>query len=106
MMMDWFELYEDQIKQHGIKSPDQPPLRAALYRSGLRSTILPPEYNLRLIFPSFAGAMPVKILHGRGAPLLLAKYTANRTLKQRVLSPYKWSFPLRIIYKLLGKKNV
>lgn len=106
MMNEWFTLYEEQIKENGIKSPDQPPLRAALYRSNVKSTVLPPEYNLRTIFPTAVGSMPVKILHGRGAPLLFAKKTSNRSLKPRTLHPYSLSFPLRLIYKLMGKKNV
>jgi len=106
MMEEWFTLYEKQLAKHGPKSPDQPPLRAVLYRSNVKSTILPPEYNTRLIFPVGLGSMPAKILHGRGAPLWLAKRTVNRSLRPRTVDPYFWSLPLRIIYKLRGIKNV
>jgi len=106
MMQDWFTLYQKQIEERGIKSPDQPPLRAALYRSDVKSTILPSEYNFRVIFPGAAGAMPVKILHGRGAPLWWAKHTVNRKRCARTLNPYRDSIILRIINKVLGGKNI
>ena len=108
MMEDWFSLYEEQIRERGVKSPDQPPLRAALYRSSLNTTVLPPEYNFRLIFPNAAGEMPVKILHGRGAPLFVAQRLVNRTGdRSRIFDFYRMSFFLRIFYKfILKQKNV
>jgi hypothetical protein len=61
----WLMLY-DAV---GV-SFDQATLRAALWwahsRCGLRSWVLPPEYNLRTPKPWLTGAgMAVKILHGR-----------------------------------------
>lgn len=108
MMEEWVRLYDMQLKEYGIKSPDQPPLRAALYRAKeLKKLVLPPEYNLRVAFPCFAGGgLPVKIVHGRGGPLFLAKRKVNKSSIPRVFSFYRDSFLFRIFYKLRGKKNI
>ncbi len=109
MLEEFLALYEEQLKRDaGKKSPTQPPLRAALYRATkLRILILPPEYNFRVSFPCFAGGnMRVKVIHGRGGPLFLAKRFVNRSLDARIFNFHKWSFPLRAINKLRGIKNI
>jgi len=65
LVRHWLKLYDDV----GV-SFDQATLRAALWwancRLGLRSWVLPPEYNLRTPKPWLTGSgMAVKILHGR-----------------------------------------
>ena len=61
----WLRLYDSV----GIQF-DQATLRSALWwassKRGLRTWILPPEYNLRTPKPWLTGSgIPVKILHGR-----------------------------------------
>lgn len=59
---------------------DQASLRSALWwatQRGLRSWILPPEYNLRTTKPWIAGqGMAVKVVHGRLAPEIRAPLAA------------------------------
>lgn len=56
---------EYKTMRSGKKPHEQPALRKELYRSDIRSTILPPEYNIRTPFPMFKGGNSyVKILHG------------------------------------------
>jgi hypothetical protein len=47
---------------------DQATFRVALFESKIRFTVLPPEYNCRVSFPSYVHG-PVKIIHGRGPEL-------------------------------------
>lgn len=64
MVARWLELYGKHFGETG-RLDDQPPLRVALYESDLRIAILPPEYNVRLIYPGSVGRGRIKILHGR-----------------------------------------
>jgi hypothetical protein len=64
MLEDWKRRYEDTVARVGETRSDQPALRKALYESSIQFTILPPEYNFRLPFPSYAHDS-VKIFHGR-----------------------------------------
>lgn len=62
----WEEYYQAQILKYPERIDDQESLRRALYFSTLRIMVLPPEYNLRTIFPGFVGGgVYVKIIHGR-----------------------------------------
>lgn len=64
----WEKIYTAQRdgEPHGSKPHDQPSFRKALYKSGLKSTILMPEYNMRTIFATYVGGNgQIKILHGR-----------------------------------------
>ena len=65
LIRHWLKLYD----REGIKF-DHATLRAALWwascHCGLRTWVLPPEYNLRTPKPWLTGAgIPVKIVHGR-----------------------------------------
>ena len=63
---DWKEEFRTQAPQEGRNLCDQPPFRSALYRSAVRFTVLPDEYNLRIIFPHLVGGNThIKLLHGR-----------------------------------------
>jgi hypothetical protein len=70
---------------------DQPAFREALYRSGLRYAVLPPEYNLRTCFPFFVGGnAEVKIVHDRGASLdrgIAAVRATPKTVLPRAFDP-------------------
>lgn len=66
LIRDWADIYSEQLKNKVPVKHDQLAFRKALYFSDIRSTILTPEYNMRLNFPVFKGANSVaKILHGR-----------------------------------------
>lgn len=66
----WDKIYARQRCSPAPPSHDQPAFRQALYHSGIKSYVLPPEYNLRTPLPMFKGAgLNAKILHGRGASL-------------------------------------
>lgn len=77
LLRDWGTLYTQLARLFvetpgGRKKPlrDQPALRTALFKSRARICVLPPEYNLRTVYPWFVGGNArVKILHGRGATL-------------------------------------
>jgi len=79
---EWSNIYKEYYDKN-ITKKDQPSLRKALYSSSIRFYIIPPEYNLRTIFPYFAGNMKVKILHGRGKSLLRAKKNINNKITLR-----------------------
>jgi len=78
----WIKTY-NEFRDEGITINDQPSFRKALYDSFVRFYILPPEYNLRTVFPYFAGTMPVKIIHGKGISMERAKRNINKSHKVR-----------------------
>lgn len=86
---------------------DQPAFRTALWRSGLRFYVLPPEYNFRFPMPSFIGGFSyVRILHGRGRSRrrLARRLTRQRTLP-RAYVPWHWPFmAVRRRLRLLRRK--
>lgn len=66
LFKEWAAYYRDLLSETPARvRHDQPALRKVLYHSDIRGLVLPPEYNLRTIFPMFKGNMPAKILHGR-----------------------------------------
>ena len=85
MLSAWLALY----RVHATKAPplrmrDQPSFREVTYKSSLRISTLPPEYNC--VFRRPTGLCgPVKILHGRGNHEQLAKLL-NRTVTFRAVS--------------------
>lgn len=62
---------------------NQPSFRRAVYESGLRITVLPPEYNCRIPFPGFVHTK-VKIIHGRSESFSALADELNKTLRPRV----------------------
>lgn len=65
-LKEWLAAYELQMTLPVKPSHDQPAFRRALYFSKLRLTILPDEWNLRVIYPHLIGGnAQVKIIHGR-----------------------------------------
>jgi hypothetical protein len=70
LINQWRDIYNKQLKSDNPPCHDQPALRKALYYCDLHLAILPPEYNIRTIFPVFVGGnAKAKILHGRGETL-------------------------------------
>ncbi len=69
---------------HGLH--EQPTLRKALFESGLRLYILPPEYNFRTIFPNFAGGK-ISMLHGRMKQWGKFVEEINRSHYPRIVCP-------------------
>jgi hypothetical protein len=63
--------------------PNQPSFRRAVYESGLRIAVLPPEYNCRVPFPGFVHTK-VKIIHGRSDCLPTLAKELNKTMLPRV----------------------
>jgi hypothetical protein len=68
ILATWLALYEAEAaaKIQAGQAPwhDQLALTRAVYSSGLRFFVLPPEYNCRIIFPQFVSG-PVYIAHCR-----------------------------------------
>jgi MoaA/NifB/PqqE/SkfB family radical SAM enzyme len=64
MFARWLALAEEARKSPVPHTQDQPSLRRAIYESGLRVAVLPPEYNFRLVCSGFARG-PIKLIHGR-----------------------------------------
>jgi hypothetical protein len=63
---EWLQAFRSQVLQPGDSRRDQPPLRRKLYHSNLRMCALPPEYNLRVIYPYLVGGNArLKVVHGR-----------------------------------------
>jgi hypothetical protein len=85
VFLSWAAIVKNQRSQVQNECDDQPAFREAVYKSTLNFTILPPEYNYRPIFPAFAGGnMKVKILHGRGSSMRMARRRVNRELSARI----------------------
>jgi hypothetical protein len=86
----FFHRWESLYRAHHQRSPrmtDQPAFRQALYESDVRLAVLTPEYNLRTVFPAFAGGhAKVKILHGRPPSLDRLCPIVNGGLGPRVFS--------------------
>jgi hypothetical protein len=85
----WISLLASQPAD--ARGVDQPAFREALYRSGLRFAVLPPEYNLRTCFPFFVGGnAEVKIIHDRGESLdrgIAALQATPKTVLPRAIDP-------------------
>ena len=65
-LKEWLTAYEQQMALPVKPAHDQPAFRRALYFSKLRFTILPDEWNLRVIYPHLIGGNArVRIIHGR-----------------------------------------
>jgi hypothetical protein len=86
LLESWGQYYEEQQAETG-QMDDQPALRRALWSSGARISILPPEYNFRFVMPSFAGRGGVKILHGRDSDMEELKERINRSGSPRIFLP-------------------
>jgi len=86
MFADWQKFYDEQLSSTG-QPDDQPALRRALWESGIRLGVLPPEYNFRFVLPAFAGRGPVKILHGRHTDLASLASRINASGSPRVFLP-------------------
>jgi hypothetical protein len=82
---EWARIYREHLALDPPPMHDQPALRQAVYDSSISCTVLPPEYNLRTIFPYFAGGnLPVKILHGREPSLSAIRRIVNDATVPRV----------------------
>lgn len=104
MLTDWERRYERVVCEVGEARSDQPALRKSLYENPVQFTVLPPEYNFRLPFPSYA-YNSVKVLHGRvpnprkAAPKI-NKYTVPRVYIPGLGTIRKNSIFVRIIQKI------
>ncbi len=67
LLDEWLRLYERMLngRIRYQRYGDQGAFREALYSSGVRASVLPPEYNFRCDHPACLVGM-VKIIHGRG----------------------------------------
>jgi hypothetical protein len=65
---------------------DQAAFRIALFHSGLRFSVLTPEFNCRFGFPTYLQG-PVRILHGRGPSLERIERELNESTGPRVYVP-------------------
>jgi len=85
---EWLAAYQWQMTLPVKPGHDQPAFRRALYLSKLRFTILPDEWNLRVIFPHLIGGnAQVKIIHGRHEHRTHAlRYAGTKTYLPRVVS--------------------
>lgn len=65
---------------------DQAAFRVALFNSGVRFSVLTPEYNCRFVFPTYVYG-PVRILHGRSYDLERIERSMNEISGPRVFVP-------------------
>ncbi len=79
VFLDWLRIYNEQMDSDDPPVHDQPAFREAIFLSEVHSTVLPPEYNFRTVYPGFKGkGCPVKILHGRSHTLNKAINIVNK----------------------------
>jgi hypothetical protein len=83
----WRRLHLDVLRsiERGTVG-DQSTFRVALYESGLRFAVLPPEYNCRFTFPTYVHG-PVRILHGRAPDMERIERELNGVSGARVFVP-------------------
>jgi len=86
LFAEWERLYQEHVASTGQKD-DQPALRRALFESGVRMGILPPEYNFRTVMPAVAGRGRVRIIHGRHADMDAVERRLNARLGCRAVLP-------------------
>jgi hypothetical protein len=96
---NWSEIYINNKSKMAI-GLNQPAFREALYKSDLRISTLPSEYNLRVRYDGSVGFMTdsVKIVHGRhpaGLPTVSEHINADDGM--RVYSLREW--PIEVITK-------
>jgi hypothetical protein len=98
----WIKVHEELYETVKFnREPDQPSFRKTLIESDILYTVLPPEYNLRPVFPHFAGGnAKVKIVHGRGYPLRKAIKKINARNTPRVDEMSKLD---RVLWKKLER---
>ena len=66
LFKDWLHAFRTQPDEPGKTRRDQPPFRKVMWGSDVRYSVLPEEYNLRVIFEHMVGGNAyVKGLHGR-----------------------------------------
>ncbi len=87
LLADWLRIYEKEIAETGKMDSDQPAFREALYRSDVRFTIIPSEYNLRTVMPAAVGRCAVRIIHGRGPDLAALDRWVNASRRIRIFLP-------------------
>lgn len=99
-LKEWLHLHD--LAENRSRYPhDQPTFRRALFESCLRFSILPPEYNARLIYPTML-SQEVKIIHARSDNLpAMAKYLNRKLHGEVVPRVYTWSFH-QLLWTLLA----
>lgn len=79
LFKSWRDIHQKNLKRPDEFIPDDPAFQEALYHSGVRFSVLAPEYNLRTPFPYFIGGRAgVKILHGRSPSISIVKMRRQR----------------------------
>ncbi len=102
----WLLNYRKQLQSFPRPGHDQPGLQQALYQEKINFSVLGPEYNLRIPYPSSLSA-PVKVLHGRCNSFSQIEFQINRDPhKMRVYIPGLDTFTeSKIQEELTGKAN-
>ena len=85
MLERWRELYAIH-QQAGAVMHDQPAFRQAIWESGLSIYMMPPEWNSRLIFPTFLNG-PVKVIHSRMKEMPKVAEEINARRGNRIFDP-------------------
>ena len=97
LLAEWERLYAEHVASTG-QTDDQPALRRALFASGIRLGILPPEYNFRTVMPAFAGRGKVRIIHGRHSDMAAVERRLNMHQGCRAVLPGAREFtPERLV---------
>jgi len=88
LFKDWLDIYRNNYGESSGFRNDQGAFRKALIDSGIKFWVLPCEYNLRIIYPYFAGgSASVKIIHGRSPYLKKIIRQINKRLVPRIGKP-------------------
>lgn len=109
VFQEWERIYAEQLEGENPPAHDQPAFRQALYFSAIRSVILPPEYNVRTVYPVFIGGCSAKILHGREPSLgrAIKKINEYSDLRTYDFNNYRIKKKIKTIkknYRLLKNK--
>jgi hypothetical protein len=86
MFTRWRELF-DEHKRSGNVMHDQPAFRQSLWESQLSFYVMPPEYNCRLVFPTYINGS-VKIIHARRSNMEGLARTLNEDDGHKIFDPY------------------
>lgn len=90
----WQYFYKDQFSYYNNNKNEEPnysdqaTLRRALLSTRPNICVLPPEYNIRVVFPYFIGGnSQARVLHGRGPAFDMAYNSVNASLDVRIGMP-------------------
>jgi hypothetical protein len=86
MFTRWLEVFNEH-KRRGNVLHDQPAFRQCLWESKLSSYVMPPEYNCRLVFPTYINGS-VKVIHARVPDVDTLAQAINEGAGHKIYDPF------------------